>query len=572
MRALLALAPALAAEALPLWARGALVALGLAAPWVSRERAAQLGVVAALAAGLLSVGWELALPALLLLGLARQLTLPASRWAAPLSLALVALGAGDRFGPLEALAALLWGLGALAPAASPRRALWAVVLLAVPLFFLLPRPSQGEGRAQGFAREVALTAPLRAVPGDAALVTVRGERLPSPLYLRGAVLGDFDGLRWLPPPAAQAREEYDITEVLDLGLALDLTRAEGLGEVVFTVGVVQGVAGPSALAEDPLGGWYSPGRGGLLSYRLVALPPFAPGEPSGPQRALSLDAMQALTALPEALDPRIPALARTLAGDASAPEEVVAALEEGLRAGWRWTDQGSRTTLDGFLLEGREGHCEHFATALAVLLRARGLPARVVSGLAWGDEVDGARVFGPRHAHAWVEVYLPGEGWVLADASPKGAPPPQASGVAAALAGGWRWWVAGLDRRGQRALWAAAPWPLLAALLTLVGAGVGWRAAGGLPRRRRALAPTDPVSRAHRRARASLRRKGWWFPEELPPVEAARWLAGQLGEEAAPLERLAWLMYRVRYGGEDPGALAEEARRLEVAVGRLSGP
>ena len=72
-----------------------------------------------------------------------------------------------------------------------------------------------------------------------------------------------------------------------------------------------------------------------------------------------------------------------------------------------------------FLTEHQQGHCELFAASMALLLRARGIPTRMVNGFAGGEDWDGYTVvFRELHAHSWVEAYLPGQGWVEFDPTP----------------------------------------------------------------------------------------------------------------------------------------------------------
>src|SRR5262249_18543335 len=92
--------------------------------------------------------------------------------------------------------------------------------------------------------------------------------------------------------------------------------------------------------------------------------------------------------------------------------------------------------LDHFLFEARRGHCQFFATAMAVLLRAQGVPARSVTGFAGGTYNRFGRFYavGQRHAHAWVEAYIDGRGWALFDPTPASdAPSGARGGPAAAL-------------------------------------------------------------------------------------------------------------------------------------------
>ena len=79
--------------------------------------------------------------------------------------------------------------------------------------------------------------------------------------------------------------------------------------------------------------------------------------------------------------------------------------------------------MDEFLFERKIGNCEYFAAAMAVLLRAAAVPARVVNGFQRGEWNDVGRYFAVRQrdAHSWVEVYFPGAGWLTFDPSPRAA-------------------------------------------------------------------------------------------------------------------------------------------------------
>lgn len=76
-----------------------------------------------------------------------------------------------------------------------------------------------------------------------------------------------------------------------------------------------------------------------------------------------------------------------------------------------------------FLLEHRQGHCEYFASAMVLACQLKGVPARLVSGYCGGDynPVGGFLVVREKHAHAWVEVFIPGKGWVAYDPTPAGS-------------------------------------------------------------------------------------------------------------------------------------------------------
>ena len=108
-------------------------------------------------------------------------------------------------------------------------------------------------------------------------------------------------------------------------------------------------------------------------------------------------------------------------GKATDPEQVGALLEKWLQANLNYTLELPGEVADpltDFLFVRKEGHCEHFATALAVMLRTRGVPARVVGGFFGGERVGSRFVVRAGDAHAWVEAYSPVRGWVTLDATP----------------------------------------------------------------------------------------------------------------------------------------------------------
>ena len=83
-------------------------------------------------------------------------------------------------------------------------------------------------------------------------------------------------------------------------------------------------------------------------------------------------------------------------------------------------DTGKRAPLEFFLFEGKQGHCEYFATALAIMLRAVGIPSRNVNGFVGGRFNPYGGYYGIRQAdaHSWVEARMPGRGWVTLDPTP----------------------------------------------------------------------------------------------------------------------------------------------------------
>jgi transglutaminase-like putative cysteine protease len=131
------------------------------------------------------------------------------------------------------------------------------------------------------------------------------------------------------------------------------------------------------------------------------------------------------TRLPEDTPARVGRLADRVTADAATPYAKAVAVE-------RWLETNKRYSLDArrpgddfadtFLFEMEAGYCQYFATGMVAMLRAEGVPARYVSGYSPYERTDfGTYSIRGKYAHAWVEVYFPGEGWVTFDPTPAAA-------------------------------------------------------------------------------------------------------------------------------------------------------
>jgi hypothetical protein len=163
--------------------------------------------------------------------------------------------------------------------------------------------------------------------------------------------------------------------------------------------------------------------------------------------------------LPE-LDARIPRLAVQITASSSNNYDKAVALERYLQSHYGYTLQLPRAPvadpLANFLFERRQGHCEYFASSMAVMLRTLRIPSRVVNGFRSEEfnDLSGNYVVRAKNAHAWVEAYFPGYGWVTFDPTPGGAVgSPQGWGRAMlyldAAASFWREWVVSYDASHQ---------------------------------------------------------------------------------------------------------------------------
>jgi len=407
---------------------------------------------------------------------------------------------------------------------------------------------------------------------------------PAELYWRGPVLWSTDGRTWsagepgaLPPPPVEAQ-----TPPVRYAVTLEPHGRRWLFALDAPVDLPRGATlrpDYQVLAATPVRQRMRYEASSVTRYRMVAL--------DDAQRRHAL-------ALPEGRHPRAVALARGWRGAGLRPQALV---DQVLR---HFREEPFVYTLypaalpgdpvDEFLFETRRGFCEHYAAAFTVLMRAAGVPARVVTGYQGGEvnPLDGYLVVRQRDAHAWAEVWLEGRGWLRVDPTAAVAPSRVERGLEAAIpsagapfagflldedsrlaralrsvrhgwdaAGNW-WnqWVLGFEARRQREVLArlgidAADWRRLAsALLVLVGGPllvVAW-----LLHRTRGPAP-DPARRLYERFCRRLARVGVPRVPTEAPLAYARRAGAALPAAAAAIDAVTAAYTRVRYAGEGDG-------------------
>ena len=151
---------------------------------------------------------------------------------------------------------------------------------------------------------------------------------------------------------------------------------------------------------------------------------FRPASETKPTMAppLPADVANELLLLPD-IDRRIIQLARQLDPGGTTPDRA-RAFERYLRTNFSYTtdllDNEVPDPLANFLFERRQGHCEYFASAMAVMLRAVHIPSRVATGFQSGvyNPITGWHVLRSSDAHSWVEAWAPGHGWMTFDPTP----------------------------------------------------------------------------------------------------------------------------------------------------------
>jgi transglutaminase-like putative cysteine protease len=272
------------------------------------------------------------------------------------------------------------------------------------------------------------------------------------LRWRGIALSTFDGRRWYSQdkqrPLHDARQDgwiqlsspqdVKVSVVAQLRfivllqpLASDALFApaqlmELRGNFSNEAGTYYGTARRSMLGTDSAGDVFNPARNySQLRYEGVSLLP-----ESRPLQARTAgadypeDIQNLYLQLPEKLDPRIPQLAQKITATAGNPFDKSVVLESYLRRNFGYTlnlaGKPGADPLAQFLFVTKAGHCEYFASAMAVMLRTLGIPSREVNGFLPGEYNDlaGDYIVRASDAHSWVEAYFPGSGWITFDPTP----------------------------------------------------------------------------------------------------------------------------------------------------------
>lgn len=258
-------------------------------------------------------------------------------------------------------------------------------------------------------------------------VVFDGPRPPDrTLYWRGPVLSVFDNGVWRPNP--HQRDHATLTPPADLrltGPTVRYTITLQPTQQTFVFALDAPVAAPKI--ESYMVQWLPDlqlvtGRplDHLARYTVESSPQFL----YGPMQLTP--ALRADEDLPAGFDPRSVALGRQLAAQARAAGQgggfVAQSLLQMFRTQpFRYTlnpgTYGLRDGVDEFLFDRRAGFCEHYAQAFVVVMRAAGIPARIVTGYQGGrfNPVDNTWVVRQSDAHAWAEYWLPERGWIRAD-------------------------------------------------------------------------------------------------------------------------------------------------------------
>ncbi len=485
---------------------------------------------------------------------------------------------------------------------SARTALLGAPLM-VLMFALFPRiaplwgvPKDGAAPT-GLSNSMRLGSVASVAQDDSVAMRVKFYGRPPPtssLYFRGPVLGQFDGVEWRPStpnPASAARAGQDLQAELQVTGPLTKYEVTLEPQRLTVLPLLEATVRVDDIPELKLK------QGNDLQWtaqrpvyeRLRFEAQAHMNFRHGPKQAVL--GLQEHLELPDGFNPRTLAWAQALRSQerlANATPRVLAqAVLSHIRSGaYSYTlspglygQLDPRATIDEFWLDRKVGFCEHFASSFVVVMRAMGVPARIVTGYQGADEepVDGYIIVRQRYAHAWAEYWQAGEGWVRSDPTSAVSPEridrgrslaPQLGLVASvfdsfnptlianlranweAVNNRWNQWVMNYSRAQQvdllkRLGLSSTDWEDMARLLigTLSALAAGVALWAWWDRRR-----IDPWTRQMMRLRATLLRLGISAAEHEAPRRLAQRVREKWGVRGQALAALLEAVDLQRYG------------------------
>ncbi|HEV7608613.1 MAG TPA: DUF3488 and transglutaminase-like domain-containing protein [Steroidobacteraceae bacterium] len=514
------------------------------------------------------------------------------------------------WGACAAIATIADRSGALSSRAALRlaaRALAMSIPLAAACFLFFPRfggqfwaLQRGEQATTGLSDEMSPGSISELANEYSVAFRVRFEGPPPPqeaLYWRGPVLNTFDGFTW-----RRARSKIYPAE-----------RIEMLGAPVRYRVTVEPTNQPWLFALDTVA--QSPRRDVFMAHdrQLSAITPITDIVSydavshlrTRTDSPLSISGRRTETTLPAERNPRARQLALQMRAQASSDADFARAVLDWFRDdGLEYTLAPGITTVDSVdttLFDSKKGFCGHFASSYATMMRAAGVPARVVTGYLGGEwnAAGGYMIVRQSDAHAWTEVWLDGGGWTRIDPTAVVAPErllrsifdllPDALSATNSFRhnnalmfrlehlwdGANQWWqehVVEFNTRSQLALlrelgidapdWEHLAWAFAIALLL-------WVAWVSLSLRRGvARAKPDRIGRAWIRATRKLERAAPARAATEGPMDYARRVSERRPDLAERVNALAALYARLRFGPvaslQDVAALEHEVRNLTL--------
>lgn len=397
------------------------------------------------------------------------------------------------------------------------------------------------------------------------------------LYWRGPVLWDYDGRTWHAARPAIATPQFDTTF-----LPVEYTvTVEPHGKRWLFALDLPGNVPPRAAATSDLQLITRRPVTSRVRYDMVSFLDYKYGlkeDRSALDRALRL---------PEGYNPRTIAYAKELRARHVNDRDVVQAMLATFnREGFIYTLAPpllGEHTVDDFLFGAKSGFCEHYSSAFAVVMRAAGIPARIVTGYLGGETnpIGEYLIVRQADAHAWTEIWLPDIGWMRVDPTAAVSPARVERGINAAVgdpsalplfmrgdypllrelrltwdsvANSWNQWVLGYTMERQRALLTRvglddATWRTLAGLLLACTAAITLVLAAFMLRRLR-VRVRDPVMLAYFTFCEKLRERGIAREPNEGPLTFGERVVRRRPDLEARVRRFIALYVRLRYGGQ----------------------
>ncbi|MGE0332406.1 MAG: transglutaminaseTgpA domain-containing protein [Ramlibacter sp.] len=419
------------------------------------------------------------------------------------------------------------------------------------------------------------------------------------MYFRGPVLTRFDGREWQPlqprlaarfTPGIMGAPRLDVDgQPVRYEVTLEPSNRPWLMVLEATPRSPQ-VPGMNTLLTQDLQWVTERPVTDLLRYRAESYPLFRHG-PAG-----AAGVLPEYRELPAGFNPRTLQLALDLRRDpryanADTPALVQAVMQMLRSGGYQYTlNPGvfGQHTADEFWFDRKAGFCEHIASSFVILMRALDVPARIVTGYQGGERnnVDGFWTIRQADAHAWAEVWVPGDGWTRVDPTSAVAPgrtgaferlrAPQGAVAAAfgavnptlaaslraaweAVNNSWNQWVLNYTQSKQLDLlknigFTSPSWEDLA--YVLLGLVVGVALCGALwtlwERSRH-----DPWLRLLQRAQRRLQRAGVVVPASAPPRQTAAVALARFGDAAQGVADWLLRLEAHRYAPQPQASLAK---------------
>lgn len=320
-----------------------------------------------------------------------------------------------------------------------------ILFISIPLFFLLPRVTLGSYRqpsgktlmTSGFSERVELGHIGTIKQSDAVVMRVKTdksfEELPHDIKWRGLAFDFYDGRAWTR--SEQARNPIptqgwyykleNYTQRANLTNQTFFVEALSTNAVFASHRVLAVSRDVGRLRYDTLGNLYTSGHAlNKLKYTAISDTIIPDASEMSDLRPIPEEVLRVYTRVPP-VDPRIARLARQVTEKAANRYEKALMLEHYLRSTYEYSlvlrgTPKSADPLAMFLFDVRKGHCEYFASALAIMLRQLGIPSRLVNGFRRGEYNSIGESWTVRQydAHSWVEAYFPPYGWIEFDPTP----------------------------------------------------------------------------------------------------------------------------------------------------------